>query len=78
MGVGGLRYRMLLEGSSGGFDITGDLFLLVLFLGGGEANISGSTGFSSVIVGLSSSGEVGVSNICLDSGSEQMPASKYR
>ena len=47
------------------------------FLGGGEANISGSAGFSSVSGGLSSSGEVGVSNIRLDSVSKQMPASKY-
>ena len=67
MGVGGLQYRMFLEGFSGGLDIAGELFLLFLFLGGGEANISGSAGFSSVSVGLSSSGEVGVSNICLDS-----------
>ena len=77
MGVSGLRYRMLLEGSSGGFDVAGELFLLFLFLGGGEANISGLTGFSSVSVGLSLSGEVGVSNTRLDSGSKQMPASKY-
>ena len=77
MGVGGLRYRMFLEGFSGGFNVAGELFLLFLFLGGGEANISGSTGFNSVSVGLSSSSEVGVSNIHLDSVSKQMPASKY-
>ena len=77
MGVGGLWYRMFLVGCSGGFEVVGELFLLLLFLGGGEANISGSTGFNSVSVGFSSSGEVGVSNIRLDSVSEQIPASKY-
>ena len=77
MGVGGLWYRMFLEGFSGGFDVAGELFLLFLFLGGSEANISGSAGFSSVSVGLSLSSEVGVSNIHLDSVSKQMPASKY-
>ena len=77
MGVGGLWYKMFLEGFSGGFDVTGELFLLFLFLGGSEANISGSAGFSSVSVGLSSSSQVGVSNIHLDSASKQMPASKY-
>ena len=77
MGVGGLQYRMFLEGFSGGFEVAGELFLLFLFLGGGEANISGSAGFSSASVGLSLSGEVGVSNIHLDSVSKQMPASKY-
>ena len=77
MGVGGLWYRMLVESFSGGFDVAGELFLLFLFLGGGEANISGSTGFSSASGGLLSSGEAGVSNIRLDSVSKQMPASKY-
>ena len=77
MGVGGLRYRMFSVGCSGGFKVAGELFLLLLFLGGGEANISGSMGFNSVSVGFSSSGEVGVSNIHLDSVSKQMPASKY-
>ena len=78
MGVGGLRYRMFSEGCSGGFKVAGELFLLFLFLGGGEANISGSMGFSSVSVGFLWSGEVGVSNIGLDSVSKQTPASKYR
>ena len=77
MGVGGLQYRMFLESFSGGFDVAGGLFLLFLFLGGSGANISGSAGFSSVSVGFSLSGEVGVSNICLDSVSKQTPASKY-
>ena len=77
MGVGGLRYRMLVKGFSGGFDVAGELFLLFLFLGGGEANISVSTSFSSVSGRLSSSGEVGVSNIHLNSVSKQMLASKY-
>ena len=74
MGVGGLWF---LEGFSGGFDVAGELFLLFLFLGGGEANISGLAGFSSVSVGLLLSGELGVSNIHLDSVSKQTPASKY-
>ena len=77
MGVGGLRYRMFVVCFSGGSDAAGELLLLFLFLGGGDANISGSTGFSSVSGGFSSSGEVGVSNIRLDSVSKQMPASKY-
>ena len=77
IGVGGLQYRMFSEGFLGVFKVAGELFLLFLFLGGGEANISGSTGFSSVSVGFSLSGEVGVSNIRLDSVSRQMPASKY-
>ena len=76
MGVGGLRYRMFVVGFLGGFNVAGELLLLFLFLRGGEANISGSTGFSSVSDGFSSSGEVGVSNIRLDSVSRQMPASK--
>ena len=77
MGVGGLRYRMFVEGFSGGFDVAGELFLLFLFLRGGEANISGSAGFNSVSGGFSSSSEVGVSSICLDSVSKPMLASKY-
>ena len=77
MGVGGLQYRMFSVGCSGGFEVVGELLLLLLFLRGGEANISGSTGFNSVSVGFSSSGKVGVSNIHLDSVSKQMPASKY-
>ena len=77
MGVGGLQYRMFVVGFSGGFDVAGELLLLFLFLGGGEANISGSTGFSSVGGGFSSRGEVGISNIRLDSVSKQMPTSKY-
>ena len=77
MGVGGLQYRMFVESFSGGFNVAGELFLLFLFLGGGEANISGSAGFNSVRGGFSSSGEVGVSSIHLDSVSKQMPVSKY-
>ena len=77
MGVGGLWYRMFSVGCSGGFKVICELFFLLLFLGGGEANISGLTCFNSVSVEFSSSGEVGVSNIRLDSVSKQMPASKY-
>ena len=78
MGVGGLRYKMFLVGCSGGLKVVGELFFLLLFLGGGEANISGSVGLKSVSGGFSSSGEEGVSSICLDSASKQMSASKYR
>ena len=77
MGVGGLWYRMFVVCFSGGSNVAGELLLLFLFLRGGDANISGSTGFSSVSGGFSSSGEEGVSNICLDSVSKQMPASRY-
>ena len=62
MGVGGLQYRMFAEGFLGVFKVAGELFLLFLFLRGGEANISRLTSFSSVSVGFSSCGEVGVSN----------------
>ena len=77
MGVGGLRYRMFVAYFSGGSNAAGELLLLFLFFRGGVANISGSTGFSSVSGGFWSSGEVGVSNIHLDSVSKQMLASKY-
>ena len=78
MGVGGLWYKMFSVGWSGGLKVVGELFFLLLFLGGGEANISGLTGFNSVSGRFSLSGEVGVSNIRLDSVSKQMTASKYR
>ena len=84
MGVGGLRYKMFSVGCSGGLKVVGELAFLFLFLGGGEANISGSVGLKSVSGGSLSSGEKGVSrkgkcvsNIHLDSVSKQMPASKY-
>ena len=77
MGVGGLRYKMFSVGCSGGLKVVGELFFLLLFLGGGEANISGSTGLNSVSGGFLLSGEEGVCNIHLDSRSKQMPASKY-
>ena len=64
--------------------MVGGFAFLFLFLGGGEANISGSVGLKSVSGGSLSSGEEGVSrkwkcvsNIHLDSVSKQMPASKY-
>ena len=85
MGVGGLQYKMFSVGCSGGLKVVGGLAFLFLFLRGGEANISGSVGLKSVSGGPLSSGEEGVSrkgkcvsNIRLDSVSEQMPASKYR
>ena len=77
MGVGGVWYKMFSVGCSGGLKVVGEFFFLLLFLGGGETNISGSTGFISVSGGFSSSGEEGVSSIRLDSISKQMPASKY-
>ena len=78
MGVSGLRYNMFLVGCLGGLKVVGGLAFLFLFLRGGEANISGSTGLNSVSGGFSLSGEEGVSSICLDSASKQMSASKYR
>ena len=77
MGVGGLWYRIFSVGCSGRLEVVGNLFFLLLFLGGGEANMSGLMGFNSVHVGFSSSSDVGVSNIRLDSVSKQMPAAKY-
>ena len=75
---------MFLVGCSGGVKVVGGLAFLFLFLGGGEANISGSVGLKSVSGGSLLSGEEGVSrkgnsvsNIHLESVSKQMPASKY-
>ena len=65
---------MFSVGCSGGLKVVGELFFLLLFLGGGEASISGSIGLKSVSGGFSSSGEEGASSICLDSVSKQMPA----
>ena len=82
MGVGGLQYKMFLVGCSGGLKVVGGLAFLLLFLGGGEANISGSVGLKSVCGGSLLSGEEGVSkklkcvsNICLASApnSFQLP-----
>ena len=77
MGVGVLRYNMFSVGSSGGFKVVGGLAFRFLFLGSGEANISGSIGPKSVSGGSLSNGEEGVSSIRLDSVSKQMSASKY-
>ena len=77
IGLGGLRYKMFSVGWSGGLKVVGELFFLLLFLRGGEANISGLTGFNSVSGRFLLSGEEGVFNIHLDSISKQMPASKY-
>ena len=83
--VNSLSNILFLVGCSGGFKVVGEFTFLFLFLGGGEANISGSVGLKSVSGGSLSSGEEGVSrkwkcvsNIHLDSVSKQMPASKYR
>ena len=78
MGVGGLQYNMFLVGCSGGLKVVGGLAFLFLFLGGGEANISGSVGLKSVSGGFLSNGKEGVSSIRLDSVSKQMSASRYR
>ena len=77
MGVGGLQYKMFSVGCSGGLKVVDELFFLLLFLRGGEANMSGLTGLNSVRGGFSSSGEEGVSSIHLDSVFKQIPASKY-
>ena len=44
MGIGVLRYNMFSVGCSGGLTVVGGLSSIFLFLGGGEANISGSIG----------------------------------
>ena len=50
---------------------------LFLFFGGGEANLSGSIGPKSVSGGSLSKGDEGVCNICVESVSKQISASKY-
>ena len=77
LGVGGLQYNMFSVGCSGGLKVVGGLAFLLLFLGGGKANISGSIGLKSVSGGSSLSGEEGVSSIRLDSVPKQMSASRY-
>ena len=77
IGVGGLLYNILSVGCSGISKVVGGFAFLFLFLGGGSANIAGSTGVSSVRVGSCSRGEEGVFSICLDSVSKQISASKY-
>ena len=76
MGVGVLLYNMLSVGCSGKFRLIGGFAFLFLFLGGGEANMSGSTGVNSVNCKSCSSREEGVFSICLDSSSKQISASK--
>ena len=51
--------------------------LSFFLFGGGEANISGSIGPKSVNYGSLSKGDEGVCNICLDSVSKQISASRY-
>ena len=51
---------------------------LFLFFGGGKANMSWSIGPKSVSGGSLFKGDEGVCNICLDSVSKQISASKYR
>ena len=76
--MGGVFYNtMFLVGCSGGLTIVGGLAFLFLFLGGSEANMSGSIGPRSVSGGSFSNGEEGVFNSCLDSVSKQISASKY-
>ena len=77
IGVGGLLYNIFSVGCSGISKVVGGFAFLFLFLGGGSANIAGSTGVSSVRVGSCSRGEEGVFSICLDSVSKQISASKY-
>ena len=68
---------MFSVGCSGGLKVVGGLAFLFLFLGGGEANISGSIGLKSVSGGSLLSGEEGVSSIHLDSVSKQISTSRY-
>ena len=75
--VGILWYNMFSVGCFGRFKAVGGFAFLFLFLGGGEANISGSIGPKSVSGGSWSNGDEGVSSICLDSVSKQMSVSKY-
>ena len=68
---------MLLFTLLGGIRVLGGTACLFLFLGGGEANTSGSMGPKSVSGGSSSKGDEGICNICLDSVSKQISASRY-
>ena len=68
---------MLLLTPLGGNRVVGGAALLFLFFGGGEVNMSGSIGPKSVSGGSLSKGDEGLCNICLDSVSKQISASKY-
>ena len=68
---------MLLLTPLEGIRVLGWTAFLFLFFGGGEANMSGSIGPKSVNGGSLSKREEGVCNICLDSVSKQISASKY-
>ena len=68
---------MLLLVPLGGVKVVGRVTFLVLLFGGGDANISGSIGPKSVSGGSLSKGDEGVCNICLDSVSKQISASRY-
>ena len=68
---------MLLLVPLGGIKVIGGVAFLFLFFGGGEANMSGSIGPKSVNEGSLSKGDERVCNICLDSVSKQISASKY-
>ena len=67
---------MLLLAPLGGIKVLGGAAFLFLFFGGGEANMSGSIA-KSVYGGSLSKGDKEVCNICLDSVSKQISASKY-
>ena len=68
---------MLLLTPSDGIRVLGWTACLFLFFGG-KAKMSGSIGPKSVSGGSLSKGEEEVCNICLDSVSKQISASKYR
>ena len=76
--MGTLQWSMLLLVPLGGVKVIGGVTFLFLLFGGGEANISGSIGPKSVSGGSLSKGDEGVCNICLDSVSKQISASRYR
>ena len=68
---------MLLLTPSDGIRVFGQTACLFLFFGAGEANMSGCIGPKSVSGGSLSKENEGVCNICLDSVSKQISASKY-
>ena len=68
---------MLLLVPLSGVKVIGGVTFFFLLFGGGETNISGPMGPISVSGGSLSKGDEGVCNICLDSVSKQISASRY-
>ena len=75
--MGTLQWSMLLLVLLCGVKVIGGVAFLFLLFGGGEANISGSIGPKSVSGGSLSKGDEGICNICMDSVSKQISASRY-